>query len=134
MPSRYCLLWHVMYRQQCHCSKWHLLGRRFHTLIRNVLFPSPTDIESHNPPLLGDQCLRWHTTRCLALIPFVTTQAVLKPWGWRRYVTSQNRQYLLAMSLGCYKWPPRFCNKDKTGYKDLCWFMRIIFTCSHIDH
>ena len=26
-----------------------LLGRGFHTLIKNVLFPSPTDEVSHNP-------------------------------------------------------------------------------------
>ena len=30
-----------------------MLGRGFHTLIRNVSFPSPTDVGSHNPPPLG---------------------------------------------------------------------------------
>ena len=33
--------------------KTRLLGRGFHTLIRNVSFPSPTKVGSHNPPL-GD--------------------------------------------------------------------------------
>ena len=28
-----------------------ILGRGFHTLIRNASFPSPTDVGSHNPPL-----------------------------------------------------------------------------------
>ena len=32
-----------------------LLGRGFHTLIKNVLFPSPTDMGSHNPPFLARQ-------------------------------------------------------------------------------
>ena len=32
-----------------------LLGRGFHTLIKNVSFSSPTDVGSHNPPLLPDQ-------------------------------------------------------------------------------
>ena len=33
--------------------KTHLLGRGFHILIRNVSFPSPIDVGSHNPPLWG---------------------------------------------------------------------------------
>ena len=51
-----------------------LLGRGFHTLIRNASFPSPTDLGSHNLPPLGAQCFRWHTARCLTLISFVTAQ------------------------------------------------------------
>ena len=31
--------------------KTRRLGRGFHTLIRNALFPSSTDVGSHNPPL-----------------------------------------------------------------------------------
>ena len=36
-----------------------LLGRGFHTLIKNASFPSPTDVGSHNPPPFGAQRLRW---------------------------------------------------------------------------
>ena len=35
---------------QPHDFKTRLLGRGFHTLIRNVPFPSPTDVGFHNPP------------------------------------------------------------------------------------
>ena len=28
---------------------------------------------------------------------------ILKPWGWRRYVTNQSKQYLLAVGLDYYK-------------------------------
>ena len=34
-----------------------LLGRGFHTLIKNTLFPVSTDIGSHNPPPLGPNVL-----------------------------------------------------------------------------
>ena len=34
-----------------------LLGRGFHTLIKNVSFSSPTDMGSHNPPPLGPRAL-----------------------------------------------------------------------------
>ena len=52
--------------------KTWLLGRGFHTLVRNASFPSPTDLGSHNLPPLGAQCFRWHTARYLTLISFVT--------------------------------------------------------------
>ena len=35
--------------------KTRLLGRRFHTLIKNVSFPFPTNVGSHNPPLFEAQ-------------------------------------------------------------------------------
>ena len=76
--------------------KIRMLGRGFHTLVKNVLFPSPTNVGSHNPSPFGIQppCWHisptdvgshnsspfgvqppcWHITRCLALIPFVTAQ------------------------------------------------------------
>ena len=38
----------IFYRQS-QGFKARMLGRGFHTLIRNVSFPSPTDVESHNP-------------------------------------------------------------------------------------
>ena len=38
-----------------------LLGRGFYTLIKNVSFSSPTDVESHNPPPFGTQRLRCHS-------------------------------------------------------------------------
>ena len=42
-----------------------LIGRGFHTLIRNASFSSPTNMGSHNPPPLGAQHLCWHIARCL---------------------------------------------------------------------
>ena len=72
--SRYSPFWPVTYCRRPHSLKTRLLGRGFHTLIRNVLFPSPTNMGSLNPPLLGAQHLRWHTARYLALIPFVTAK------------------------------------------------------------
>ena len=38
-----------------------LLERGFYTLIKNVLFSSPTDVGSHNPPSSRVQRLRWHS-------------------------------------------------------------------------
>ena len=55
--SKYCLLWPVIYCRQPHGFKTCLLGRGFHTLIRNVSFPSPTDLGSHNLPSLGSTVL-----------------------------------------------------------------------------
>ena len=40
--------------------KTRLLGRGNHTLIRNVSFPSPTDVGSHNPPPWGSASLLIH--------------------------------------------------------------------------
>ena len=42
-----------MYHCQPHGFKMRLRGRDFHPLIRNVLFPSPTDVGSHNLPSWG---------------------------------------------------------------------------------
>ena len=53
--SRYCPLWPIAYHRQPHSFKTRLLGRGFHTLIRNVSFPSPTDVGSHNPSPLEAQ-------------------------------------------------------------------------------
>ena len=47
--------------------KTRLLGRGFHTLIKNVSFSSPTDMGSHNPPPLGP------------LIPFSNQCGTLPP-------------------------------------------------------
>ena len=55
--TRYCPLWLVTYRRRPHDFKTCLLGRSFHTLIRNVLFSSPTDVRSHNPLPLGANIL-----------------------------------------------------------------------------
>ena len=71
--GRYCPLWAFPSRASPQGFKTCLLGRGFHTLIRNVLFPSLTDVGSHNPPIEG-QHPRWHTARCPALLPFVTTK------------------------------------------------------------
>ena len=48
--TQYCQLWLVMYRRQFNDFKTRLLGKSFHTLIRNASFPSITNVESHNPP------------------------------------------------------------------------------------
>ena len=72
------------------CFKTRLLRRSLHTLIKNVLFPYPIDVGSHNPPPFRTQSSLayrpvstpfrtqrpcWPIARCLALIPFVTVQA-----------------------------------------------------------
>ena len=49
----YCPLWPITYRRKPYSFKTCLLGRSFHTLLRNVSFPSPTDVGSHNPPPWG---------------------------------------------------------------------------------
>ena len=41
--------------------KTRLLGRGSHTLIKNVLFSSPTDVRSHNPPPFVTQHPHWHS-------------------------------------------------------------------------
>ena len=55
--------------------KTRLLRRGFHTLIRNVSFPSPTNVGYHNPPPLRAQRPSWQIAQCLALIPFIIAQA-----------------------------------------------------------
>ena len=52
----------VLFRFSPQSFKTCLLGRGFHTLIKNDLFHSPTNVRSHKPPLLG-------TTSSLALVP-----------------------------------------------------------------
>ena len=49
ITTRCCLLWLVTYRRYFHGFKM-CLERGFHTLLRNVSFPSPTGVRSHNPP------------------------------------------------------------------------------------
>ena len=41
------------YVLKLHGFETRLLGKGFHTLVRNDSFPSPIDVISHNPPLLG---------------------------------------------------------------------------------
>ena len=43
----------VRFGPRPHSFKTCLLGRSFHTLIKNALFSSPTNVGSHNPPPLG---------------------------------------------------------------------------------
>ena len=45
IACRYCLIWSVTYHRQLHRFKTCLLGRGFHTFIRNVSFSSPTNVE-----------------------------------------------------------------------------------------
>ena len=46
-------LWAFPFELPLKVFKTHLLGRDFHTLIKNVLLPSPTNVGSHNPPSFG---------------------------------------------------------------------------------
>ena len=91
VPSRYCPFLTFPFEFFLKVFKTCLLGRGFHTLIKNVSFSSPTDVGSHNPLPFGAQRPCWHTTscpppfraqpprwhiaQCLALIPFVIAQA-----------------------------------------------------------
>ena len=78
-----------------HGFKMRLLRRGFHTLIRNASFASPTDVGSHNPSTLEAQRPRWHTARCLALIPFVTVGL-----GSYKWYQSQTPNGVQARILG----------------------------------
>ena len=49
IASRYSPLWIFPFELPLKVLKLRLLGRRFHILIRNVSFASPTDVEFHNP-------------------------------------------------------------------------------------
>ena len=51
--SRYCCLWAFSFGFSLEIFKMSLVGRDFYTLVKNVLFPSPTDMGSHNPPPSG---------------------------------------------------------------------------------
>ena len=61
-----------------------------------------------DPPSVGEENKTFFT-RVWKSLP---RKRVLKPWGWRRYVTCQSRQYLLAvglglgLGLGCYTLGP----------------------------
>ena len=59
--SRYCLIWVFPFGLPLKVFKMRLLGRGFHTLIKNVSFSSPTDVGSHNPPPFGAQRPRWYS-------------------------------------------------------------------------
>ena len=55
IPNKEGPLWAFPFRLPLKVLK--CVGRGFHTLIRNVSFPSPTDMGSHNPPSLGSASL-----------------------------------------------------------------------------
>ena len=59
--SRYCPLWAFPFGLTLKVFKTCLLGRGFHTLIKNASFFSPTEVGSHNPPLFGAQRSRCHS-------------------------------------------------------------------------
>ena len=40
----------------------------------------------------------------LRVCKFLISRRVLKSWSSRQYVTDQSRQYLLVLTLGCYRW------------------------------
>ena len=55
--SLYCSFWTFSSVLPLKIFKTHLLGRGFHTLIKNDSFSSVTDVGSHNPPLFRAQRL-----------------------------------------------------------------------------
>ena len=55
--SKYCPLWAFPFGLPLKVFKTCLPERGFHTLIKNVLLSSPTDVGSHNPPLSGPSVL-----------------------------------------------------------------------------
>ena len=55
--SRYCPLWIFPFGLPLKVFKTRLLGRGFHTLVKNASFSSPTDVGSHNPPRSGPSVL-----------------------------------------------------------------------------
>ena len=65
LTNQCCLIWIFSFGLLLKILKMRPLGRRFHTLIKNVSFPylipSPTD---HNPPPFGAQRPRWYTASC----------------------------------------------------------------------
>ena len=67
-----------MYHRQLHGSKTRLLGRGFHTLMRNVSFPSPADVGSHNPPPLGTS-VRAGTPLGVCLLYYLQQPKLTKP-------------------------------------------------------
>ena len=106
-----------MYHSQHHGLKTCLLGKSFNTLIKNVPFPSPTDVRSRNPfPLMAHRHRRhsfplqliwdltihrplgqrshWHTVR--DLLPF---GAQRPRWHIIRYLTDTIRYIILFYIL-----------------------------------
>ena len=57
IADRYCYLWTFPFGIPLKVFKMHILGRGFHTLMKNVSFPPPTDMGSHNPTPLGSSVL-----------------------------------------------------------------------------
>ena len=51
----------VLFELSLKVFKTRLLGRDFYTLIKNVLFSSPTDVGSHNPSPFKAQRPCWHS-------------------------------------------------------------------------
>ena len=58
LPLEDIVLLDFSFQASPHGFKMHLIGRGFHTLIKNAAFSSPTDVRSHNPPLLRPNELR----------------------------------------------------------------------------
>ena len=55
--SRYCLLWVFLFEIPLKIFKTRLLGRCFHTLVKNASFSFLTDLGSHNLLLSGSSVL-----------------------------------------------------------------------------
>ena len=53
--SRYCPLWVFPFELPLKVFKMHLLGRGFHTRVKNISFSSPNDVGSHNSSPSGEK-------------------------------------------------------------------------------
>ena len=56
--------------------------------------------ELWDPTSVGEEDEIFLIRVCKSLI----SRRVLKSWGWWRYVMDQSKQYLLVLTLGCYRW------------------------------
>ena len=79
--SRCCPLWAFPFGFSLKVFKMCLLGRGFHTLTKNVLFSSPTDVTSHRRPNFG--ACRWKTlVGLLPSQPWTRDMWQLSTWIW----------------------------------------------------
>ena len=57
--------------------KMYLLGRGFHTLIKNVSFPSPIDVGSHNIHVKFYDCMSCYVMLCYAMLCYAMSSYVM---------------------------------------------------------
>ena len=102
-----------------------LLGRCFHTIIKNALFPSPTDVRSHNMnksrlhPNKSDHQDRLTKKNLKELKVTSYTNKVHLPFWWL------NQTNLI---LGNLVFSKMHVSKNKTCWNDSGWFVGIVVT------